>query len=225
MSTIHGGQGNIVTNGLILNIDAANPRSYPPPYNSNTWLDLSGGNRNGTLLNGPTFDTSGSGCIVLDGTNDNISHSSSINWALSSSSTVSVWSNSTNGTGYIVNFDKGSWLGWYFTTTVFLYCGQAGLDQTTSFGSAPNGIWYYLTAVVDRENLLFRTYRNGLFVAQTTIIQPPLNYSSNLFFGSRGVVQDNFFNGKVANAQVYNRALSNSEVLQNYTATRARFGV
>lgn len=224
MSTVHGGQGNIVTNGLILNANAANPRSYADP--NNIWYDLSGNNNNGTLLNSPSFSTSGSGCIVFDGTNDYVSYNSSINWALSSSSTVSVWSNSTGGNGYIVNFEKGSWIGWYFTATgTFLYCGQAGADQTTSFGSISYGIWYNLTAVIDRENLLFKTYKNGSFVTQTTITQPPINYSSNLFLGSRGAVPDNFFNGKIANIQIYNRPLSNSEVLQNFNATRARFNL
>lgn len=224
MSTVHGGQGNIVTSGLVLNVNAANPRSY---INSiNTWYDLSGNNNNGTLLNGPSFSTSGSGCIVFDGTNDYTSYNSSINWALSSSSTVSVWSNSTAGNGYIINFEKGGWLGWYFTATgTFLYCGQAGADQTTSFGGISYGTWYHLTAVIDRVNSVFKTYKNGSFVAQTTITQPPISYSSNLFFGARGGSPDNFFNGKIANTQIYNRALSDSEIRQNYNATRARFGI
>ncbi len=61
MSTVTGGQGNIVTSGLVLNLDAANPRSYEPPYNGVTWRDLSGNGRNGTLTNGPTYNSSNGG--------------------------------------------------------------------------------------------------------------------------------------------------------------------
>jgi hypothetical protein len=71
MSTVHGGPGNIVTSGLVLNLDAANPRSYPPPYNGVTWTTLAGSN-NGTLINGPTFNSSNGGSIVFDGVNDYI---------------------------------------------------------------------------------------------------------------------------------------------------------
>ena len=70
MSTVHGGQGNIVTDGLVLWFDAANPRSYPPPYNGTTWRDLSVSGSNGTLTNGPIFDSATGGSIVFDGTND-----------------------------------------------------------------------------------------------------------------------------------------------------------
>ena len=70
MSTVQGGQGNIVTNGLVLNLDAANPRSYPPAYNGTTWFDLSGNSNNGTLTNGPTYNTGSGGSIVFDGVDD-----------------------------------------------------------------------------------------------------------------------------------------------------------
>ena len=70
MSTVQGGQGNIVTNGLVLNLDAANPRSYPQPYDGTTWADLSGNGNNGTLTNGPTFNAVNGGSIVFDGVDD-----------------------------------------------------------------------------------------------------------------------------------------------------------
>jgi hypothetical protein len=70
MSTVSGGQGNIVTNGLVLNLDAANPRSYEPPFNGTVWNDLSGNGNNGTLVNGPVFSGSNGGFLRFDGTND-----------------------------------------------------------------------------------------------------------------------------------------------------------
>ena len=70
MSTLSGGP-NIVTNGLVLSLDAANPKSYVS--GSTTWNDISRGGNNGTLINGPTFNSANGGSIVFDGVNDFIS--------------------------------------------------------------------------------------------------------------------------------------------------------
>ena len=59
----------IVRDGLVLCLDAANPRSYPK--SGTTWSDLAGAN-NGTLTNGPTFDADDKGSIVFDGTDDRV---------------------------------------------------------------------------------------------------------------------------------------------------------
>lgn len=62
------GFGQIVTNGLVLALDAADRNSYIS--GSTTWFDVSGNNNNGTLTNGPTFSSTNGGAIVFDGTND-----------------------------------------------------------------------------------------------------------------------------------------------------------
>ena len=60
----------IVTSGLVLNLDAANPASYPG--SGTTWTNLISGGVNGTLVNGPTYSSVNGGVIVLDGINDYI---------------------------------------------------------------------------------------------------------------------------------------------------------
>ena len=62
---------NIITDGLILALDAANPTSYIS--GSTAWNDLSGNGYNGTLVNGPTFSTDAGGAIIFDGTDDYVS--------------------------------------------------------------------------------------------------------------------------------------------------------
>ena len=59
---------SIVTSGLVLNLDAANMKSYP--RSGTTWRDLSGLGNNGTLTNGPTFNSQNGGSIVFDGVDD-----------------------------------------------------------------------------------------------------------------------------------------------------------
>jgi len=66
MSFAHSPQ--IVTNGLVLALDAGNTKSYVS--GSTTWFDKSGRGNNGTLVNGPTFNTGSLGSIVFDGVND-----------------------------------------------------------------------------------------------------------------------------------------------------------
>jgi hypothetical protein len=67
MAFIH--SPKIVTDGLVLALDAGNVKSYAS--GSTTWLDKSGGGNNGTLINGPTFSSANGGSVVFDGTNDN----------------------------------------------------------------------------------------------------------------------------------------------------------
>lgn len=62
------GYRDTITNGLILNLDAANYKSYPG--SNTTWTDLSGYRNNGTLTNGPTFSTLNGGGITFDGVDD-----------------------------------------------------------------------------------------------------------------------------------------------------------
>ena len=68
MSTLQ--SGHIITDGLVIALDAANTKSYPG--SGTTWSDLSGNSNNGTLTNGPTFNSGNGGSIVFDGTNDYI---------------------------------------------------------------------------------------------------------------------------------------------------------
>ena len=89
MSTVHGGPGNIVTNGLVLNLDATNPRSYPQPYNGTTWINLAGTN-NGTLTNGPTYNSANGGSIIFDGTNDYVDCGNPISLQINTG-TICVW--------------------------------------------------------------------------------------------------------------------------------------
>ena len=92
MSTVQGGQANIVTQSLVLYLDAANNRSYPSPYTSTTWTDISSSSNIGTLVNGTTFVQLNAGCLRCDGSNDYIEvlDNSSLDFG-SSSFTVEYW--------------------------------------------------------------------------------------------------------------------------------------
>src|SRR6056300_382098 len=92
--------GNIVTDGLVLNLDAARKDSYN--RTGTTWNDISGNGNNGTLTNGPTFDSEDYGSIVFDGVDDYVTVSATpINSVLTNQITIETFINSNDLTSYI----------------------------------------------------------------------------------------------------------------------------
>ena len=79
----------IITNGLVLSLDAANNKSYP--RSGTTWSDLSGNSNTGTLTNGPTFSSANGGSIVFDGVDDYISGTNNSSLQLLNDLTIGAW--------------------------------------------------------------------------------------------------------------------------------------
>jgi hypothetical protein len=235
MSTVQGGQGNIVTSGLILNLDAANPRSYLPPYNGTTWFDLSGNNNNGTLTNGPTFNTGSGGNIVFDGVDDYVL--TPYSGSSTSSYTFASWYNplSNVNTYALTRGRDGNGNGWSLTLGSDNTSGnryRAGAVKTDggtvgyvtySTGSMVLNQWVYLTGVWVSGNSI-NLYVNGIFHSLVSTTGTTLRTSTDGWvLGS--ITTTAYSNEQVAVSQIYNRALSASEINQNFQATRARFGI
>ena len=217
---------DIVTNGLVLFLDANNTNSYPGSGTS--WYDLSGNGNTGTLTNGPTFSSVNGGTIVFDGIDDyvNVANASSLN---ASAQTISVWYNATTIPGrsatIIGKHDSlGSWNGYNIFTENWeeIKVGATGYYITPPT-TGTSGIWYLLTLAYT-ANSSMTCYVNGVSSGTTAI--PNLSISSQPLRIGRSV--DSFwsvFTGKISIVTVYNRQLSAAEVLQNFQATRARFGL
>lgn len=217
----------MVTNGLVLSLDAANTKSYPK--SGTTWTDLSGNNNNGTLTNGPTFSAGDMGGIVFDGTNDyvNCGNNSSIN--LTSYITLSTWTKKAYGSSDSVAIDKGrdNYGAWSLlfdvvANKVEFHCRISGTNSSvvsnTSYG---NNIWTNITAVFTGTNLLI--YINGR-LDNTTNISGTIGTNGIDF--SIGKANDGLnWSGQVANVLMYNTALSATDVLNNYNAVKSRFGL
>jgi hypothetical protein len=227
---------NIVTSGLVLYLDAANPESYVS--GSTAWNDISRGGNNGTLVNGPTFNSGNGGSIVFDGVDDlvTVPDTPTLN---TTSGTISVWFfnlgtyTTSNQAAEIVNKHTavGSLNGYGITLvnssgTINAggYVKNATTNYSLTLGSTilPS-VWYNVTLTFQTNNQLI-FYTNGTFSTSisvgslTTNTQPLRIGTSNDTFWSP-------FNGRVATTQIYNRALSATEVLQNYNATKTRFGL
>ena len=214
----------IVTNGLVLALDAANNKSYP--RSGTTWTDLSGNSNNGTLTNGPTFSGANGGSIVYDGVDDQVDLSlvsSNVN-----NVTTEVWfkantlpgdrglflNGSGGSSGYGLQFGACGTVG----TTLYVFFG--GLNcNVVSYGTLVTNTWYQSvytrTTSPSTSNIL---YINGISVSTNTSANPNSPTGVTL-------VGHSAYNGYISVVRQYNRTLSAAEVLQNYNATKGRFGL
>ena len=197
------------------------------PRTGTTWRDLSGNNNNGTLTNGPTFNAGNMGNIVFDGIDDyvNVANASSLN---ASAQTISVWYNATTIPGraatLIGKHDvAGSNNGYNIFAGNLTEIKVGATTYDAGPGTGTSGVWYLLTLAYT-ANSSMTCYINGVSSGTTAIGN--LSISSQPFRIGRSV--DSFwsaFTGKIAQVSVYNRQLSDIEILQNYNATKSRFGL
>ena len=228
----------IITDGLVFNMDAANRACYPKT--GTTWFDTIN-NNNGTLTNGPTFDSGNGGSIDFDGTNDyvNCGNGSSIANLAQNGVTSNAWINADtlgdNSTGRILNkrYNTSGWIFFMDSANTIgaqilatsVIAESRGADNQLSLSS-----WTYVTMTYDYygADRKIRLYVNGVeipYQTQTTTTSQASDDSSGSLLIGESVALNRSFNGKIANAHIYNRALSATEVLHNYNALKGRFGL
>lgn len=214
---------NVVTNGLVLSLDAANPKSYPG--SGTTWNDLSGNNITGSLINGPTFNTSNGGNFGFV-TDDYVvmEENSSLNTQTPS---VEVWikTNATTQNGFW--FEKGTVNSQYSlfqegSTIVWRQSNRSQYTNTATYITTTN--WAQVAGTYTSGDR--KTYINGVAVTSDTEVGAVSTNTNGMsigvyggFNGARGY----YYNGNIAIVRVYNKVLTSSEILQNYNATKARF--
>jgi hypothetical protein len=215
--------GQIVTNGLVLALDAADRNSYVS--GSTTWTDLSGNNNSGSLISGPTFSTGSGGNIVFNGSNQyiNCGNNSSIQITVG---TISAWVRTTSpGSSYRSIIAKQLAWGLFSVDGILtVYDWGNAIGRTTGINIA-DGTWKYtvmtFTETVGTPSNNAIVYLNGASILTTTIKHS--NHTDNLQIATNNLSQ--FLNGNIAITQIYNRVLSASEILQNYNTQKARFGL
>lgn len=224
---------HVVTDGLVLWLDAANRSSYPG--SGVTWRDLSGLGNNGTLTNGPTFSSASLGSIVFDGTNDNISNIS--NPSVTNQITCEAWFNAdiSNITGSITSAwimgREGSYRIIYGATGFSWVCRTdsngwytAGTFLGADINYSINNIWFH---VVGTYNSSFNSmYINGQLMSTGSTISGNVGNTGTFFIArSDAPGSVNYGMGKGSIYRVYNRALSAQEVKQNYDALKGRYNL
>lgn len=217
----------IVTSGLLLALDAGNVKSYPGT--GTTWSDMSGNLKTTTLTNGPIYSSSFGGMISFDGVND-YSITSNMTAPSGTNYTTSMWirlDSSMSGVdgrffwhgNYGVIIYRGSDNNFYFYTLTVNGAVNVPFGNTLPYGS-----WLNITGTYDGS--FAKVYVNGQFItqlAQTGSIQPA--NSPNFFGLGAGLVTSNPTKCDISQVLIYTATLSATEVLQNFNATRGRFGI
>jgi len=212
---------SIVTNGCVLNLDSNFPPSYPLVFNS--WYDLTGNDNTGLLNNGITYDSSLRGSLVLNGANQYVSFSATTGIPVGNSNyTISVWFNPSS-------LGEKGLVGWgnYGTTNAVnaFRLSSSGIvnywwgnDLSVSY-SFTVGDWY--NAVVTFDGTTRSIWVNGTLISSDTPSGHNVPYSSNLTVGVTNNTE--FFDGNMGEVQIFDRALSSTEINQNYNALLPRY--
>jgi hypothetical protein len=210
----------IVTDGLVFYLDAANTKSYVS--GSTTWTNISQISNNGTLTNGPTFNTGSGGSIVFDGVDDSVVSANTINITGSADRTINIWFRST---------------GTISTRQALAYFGSEAASgrsyieiESSQFkfntgavslgGAVVANVWY--NGAVTFGGSILTVYINGIQVNTST---PTVNTGLGSLILGRFVTNVFPLTGNIAQYSLYNRTLSASEILRNYNATKTRFGL
>jgi hypothetical protein len=236
----------IVTDGLVLYLDAANPKSYPK--SGTIWNDLSGNGNNGTLINGPTFNSENFGFIRCDGIDDFIEviDNPSLDFG-SDSFTVEYWfrklSNTTsfNDIWGVNKWNTGNvggtneWvLGIGNGTTGFGNNISFAIESnTTRFSTGTSNIllqinqWYQL--IGQRSGDTLRTYLNSQLIQSVhpvglTSLTSVNNVGRNIRVNNSNV-NALYTNADNSIIRIYRKPLTLAEILQNYNATKGRFNL
>ena len=222
---------SVVRDGLVLYLDAANPKSYPG--SGATWFDVSGNNNNFNLINSPTYNELG--LISFNGTNQyaNIGSSTTLNLSPTNNRTIEVWAR-VNTTGLM----GGLFAGQYGTSGALMVMGTGKFlwrwdDSSTSdiYQSQKQlsaGEWFQVVIVL-RNSYYASYYVNGELdrsefrttdiasssVANWSIARQNRDFSGNFYY----------LHCDVSIARQYSRMLSAEEIKLNFEATRGRYGI
>ena len=226
----------VVQSGLVLNLDAGVSSSYPG--SGTTWTDLSGLGNTGTLVNGPTYSSANGGSIVFDGSNDRITIvnpilSSTGNWTISTwfnLSTLNIDSNfysqyiAETGNGRLILMLRNDGI---VVNKFELFLGSgSGYSSQRIIGATTAQINTFYNLVAIRNGSVFSLYLNSFLETSTNLTGVNVSIlQSSPEIGGINSGNFGFMNGKVYATSVYNRALSASEIQQNFNATRSRFSI
>jgi len=228
---------NIITNGLILNLDASNTSSYSGT--GTTWTNLVGGSYNATLYNGVSYTSTNSGGLTFDGVNDYVLLNSANKPSTTSANSgfsFGMWFNLngwSSGKGILQIAYPNSLTS---TTPTFLintvntdqiqyYIGGAGWAGSTTLTNKNAPQYFAFTVSSNASSVtILKVYINGVY--QFTV-NNPFDLGT---FNNKDIYIGNGYNGFMSmncySVHMYNnKTLTDAEVLQNYINTKSRFGL
>jgi len=222
---------SIVTSNLILCVDAGSPRSYSGSGTS--WLDVSGSNYTSTLTNGPVYtNANAASYFTFDGVND-----FSISMGLQTFGNSMTWEAWIYATGNAnpYNMFMGRYLpyfGFYGGNSLYFSNYINSVQQTIQTASTLSlNTWYHaaFTTSYSAPNTTMTIYTNGVQSTSASYSGTQNNFAGYGFMIGDGNNGSNLswypFTGRIGNVKVYDKALSATEILQNFNALRGRYGI
>lgn len=191
------------------------------PRSSNVIADISGRGNNGTLTNGPVFDLSNSGSLSFDGIDDLVDVN--INFGVLSGYTFMHWSKRNAENRMPIGWRTGASFYQYGDNSwAYTHGGVSGEYYYPKSVSIPLGTWGFYCITYDGSYV--RIYRNGVFEGSQATTGT-FNLTNGLHIGYSGFGTSSAYSGNIAQVQIYNRALTASEIQQNFNALRGRYGI
>ena len=196
-------------------------------FGGTTWTDLSGRGNNGELLHAVGYSSSNRGALTFDGSNQRVLQSSAtINF---SGGSMEVWAyfNNFNGNQGVFSMSSSpTYINFWMPTSrlmrweVIGNSGSAYATISSTYVIEPS-TWYHFVGTFGEGNTT-KLYINGVLNnSQSSYTNVPSNFTSAIILGE----YSGYFNGRISNAKIYNRALSAAEISQNFNALRGRFGI
>lgn len=228
----------VVDSSLVLWLDAAQTESYPGT--GTTWTDLSGNENNGTLVNTPTFNTSGN--FRFDYTQFErvtFANAASLQFLDRSPYTLEAWVYPTRNPG------ASNWTGIFDRESTFnsardgyniYFLGSATINvsfATERFASGGFSVTYVSdeNTILNKWQHIVATYNGTTLslyhnaISRGTPITSTGNITNNTKELNIGLRGGNYFDGNISNARIYNKALTATEISINFNALRGRFGI
>lgn len=206
----------LVTNGLVMVLDAANVRSYPGSGTS--WFDLSGNGNTGTLVNGPTYSSTNGGVIILDGINDHINISLNLTnqnyTVMGAARYVAVGGRTFSG-------QSNNWLMGHWSSSTQNHYAEGWVSDVQSGPGDTN--WRLYTTTGNFSGDSYALYVNGALSAgpNTGGSNGPNGFS----IGRYAPGNSEYSNSHISFLICYNRILTADEITQNYNALKLRYGL
>lgn len=205
----------IVTNGLIMHLDAANPKSYPG--SGVTWYDICG-NYNGTLVSSPTFTGDNGGVVNLTSAGARVTVSG-INLSSGTHTVMAASRYNVGGThGRIVSSINNNWLLGHWAAYTDDHYAEGWVQYATTDISSN---WFIYTSTGDSVADNWKFYINAVKKADNNGGSQGPN---GIQIGGYGGTNE-FTDGQCAFVMAYSRVLTDSEILQNYNAMKSRFAL
>jgi hypothetical protein len=207
-----------VTDGLLLHLDAGNFASYPA--SGTVWSDISGASTFCTISGSPTYSLADGGTLSFTGTGQ-YANNTTYNLVLGNNATLAAWvkHSSTTGQQRYITLGSEDFVIRSDSANLQTFIKLSGTIRTLA-GSATNTNWSYIVSTWTGSVLRF--YRNAVQMSTSTPPAGSLTTSLSGYFISH---PSEYMRGNISNVSTYSRALTPTEIEQNFNAMRARFGV